>query len=485
MGWLLRTGVAGQQKVERMEPGEDASRQKVRVAVTSVIAAVALTAAKGGVGWQTRSLGILSEAAHSGLDLVAALITFFAVRVADRPADLDHHYGHGKVENLSALIETALLLLTCLWIIYEALERLFWKQVEIQPSWLAFAVMAGSIVVDVSRSRALSRVAASSGSQALEADALHFQTDVWGSLTVLFGLAAVWAGREWSIAWLRAADALAAIVVAAIVLVVGGRLGKRAVDVLLDRAPLDLMERLRAAIRSVPDIQGPVALRARQAGSRLFVDAAVSIGRGASLEAAHALMDQMEERIRDVVPEASVVIHAEPWRTADESLAEAIRLVVSRHATGAHDIFIHDADGKRGVDLHLEVPGDLSLTEAHALTQRIEAELRREIAALGKVYIHVDPMRPAGEARLRTDGDVSRVAGQVRALALAIPGISECSNISVRQLRGRTWITCHCAMDGSLSVRDAHELGLELMRRARREIPGVERVSVHAEPATL
>jgi divalent metal cation (Fe/Co/Zn/Cd) transporter len=213
------------------------------------------------------------------------------------------------------------------------------------------------------------------------------------------------------------------------------------------------------------------------------VDAAVSIGRGTSFEAAHALMDQVEERIRDVVPEASVVIHAEPWRAADESLGEAIRLVVSRHATGAHDIFIHDADGKPGVDLHLEVPGDLSLREAHALTERIEAELRREIAGLGWVYIHVDPMRPAGEARLRTDEDVSRVAGQVRALALTIPGIHECSNISVRQLRGRTWITCHCAMDGSLSVRDAHELGLELMRRARREIPGVERVSVHAEPA--
>jgi cation diffusion facilitator family transporter len=466
-----------------MQTGEGPSRRKVRVALTSVIAAVGLTATKGVVGWQTGSLGILSEAAHSGLDLVAALVTFFAVRVADRPADLDHHYGHGKVENLSALIETALLLLTCLWIIYEALDRLLWKHVEIQPSWIAFAVILGSIVVDVSRARALARVAAASGSQALEADALHFQTDVWGSLTVLLGLAAVWAGREWSITWLRAADALAAILVAVIVLVVGGRLGKRAVDVLLDRAPLDLMERLRAAVRSVPDIQGPVALRARQAGSRLFVDAAISIGRGTSFEAAHSLMDQVEERIRDVVPEASVVIHGEPWRTADESLGEAIRLVVSRHATGAHDIFIHDADGKPGVDLHLEVPGNLSLTEAHALTERIEADLRREITGVGRVYIHVDPMRPVGEARLRTDGDVKRVAGQVRALALTIPGIYECSNISVRQLRGRTWITCDCAMDGSLSVRDAHELGLELMRRARREIPGVERVSVHAEPA--
>lgn len=465
-------------------PDLDASRRKLRVALTSVIAAVGLTATKGIVGWQTGSLGILSEAAHSGLDLVAALITFFAVRVADRPADQDHHYGHGKIENLSALVETALLLLTCFWIIYEALERLLWKHVEIEPSWIAFAVMVGSILVDVSRSRALARVAVASGSQALEADALHFETDVWGSLTVLVGLAAVWAGRQWGITWLSLADALAAILVAAIVLVVGGRLGKRAVDALLDRAPLDLMERLRAAVKSVPDIQGPVTLRARRVGSRLFVDAAVSIGRGASFEGAHALVDQVEECIRHVAPEASILIHAEPLRTANESLGEAIRLIVSRHAAGAHDIFIHETDGKPSVDLHLEVPGELTLAEAHALTEKIEADLRREIPGVGQVYIHVDPLREAGAADVRATGDVGRLAARLRALALKIPGIYDCSHISVRQVEGRTWIACHCAMNGSLSVAEAHELGLELGRQARRHIPGVERVSVHAEPGS-
>lgn len=461
----------------------DAGRRKLRVALTSVIAAVGLTATKGIVGWQTGSLGILSEAAHSGLDLVAALITLFAVRLADRPADQDHHYGHGKVENLSALVETALLLLTCLWIIYEAVERLLWKHVEIEPSWIAFALMLGSILVDVSRSRALARVAAASSSQALEADALHFQTDVWGSLTVLVGLAAVWAGRQWGITWLSLADALAAILVAAIVLVMGGRLGKRAVDALLDRAPLDLMERLRAAVKSVPDIQGPIALRARRVGPRLFVDAAVSIGRGASFEGAHAVVDQVEDRIRGVAPEASIVIHAEPLRTADESLGEAIRLIVSRHAAGAHDIFIHDADGRPGVDLHLEVAGELTLAEAHALTERIEADLRREIPAVGPIHIHVDPLRAAHGGSIQADGDVGGVAARLRRLALSIPGIHDCSHISIRQVEGRTWIACDCAMDGSLSVSEAHELGLELGRQARRHIAGVERVSVHAEPA--
>ncbi len=464
--------------------GLDASRQKVRVALTSVIAAVGLTATKAVVGWQTGSLGILSEALHSGLDLVAALITLFAVRVADRPADRDHHYGHGKIENLSALVETALLLITSLWIIYEALERLFWKAVEIEPSWIAFAVMTGSIVVDVSRSRALARVARATGSQALEADALHFQTDVWGSLTVLVGLTAVWTGRRWGMAWLSLADALAALLVAAIVLTVGGRLGRRAVDALLDRAPIDLVERIRAAVESVPDVQGPVELRARQVGPRLFVDAAISIGRRASFEGAHGVMDEVEERIRDVVPDASVVVHAEPLRTADESLGDAIRLVASRHAAGAHDIFIYDADGKPCVDLHLEAPGELTLTEAHALTERIEADLRREVPRLGRVYIHVDPMREVPAMGIGVDSHAGRVAERLRTLALAIPGIHDCSNVSVRQVDGRIWITCDCTMDGRLSLREAHELGLELMRRALHQIPGVERVSVHAEPAS-
>jgi cation diffusion facilitator family transporter len=464
-------------------PDAKNAHQKVRVAAFSAVAAVALTTAKAVVGWQTGSLGILSEAAHSGLDFIVTLITLFAVRVADRPADRDHHYGHGKAENLSALVETGLLFLTCLWIVSEALERLLWKHVDIEPSWIAFAVMVGSILVDLSRSRALARTARATGSQALEADALNFRTDIWGSLTVLLGLGGVWAGRRWGLPSLFVADAAAAILVAALVMVVSMRLGKRAVDALLDRAPLEVVERIRSAVRSVPDIRGPVALRARQVGHRLFVDAAVSIGRGASFEGAHEVLDRVEEGIRGVAPDASIVIHAEPLRTADESLGDAIRLVVSRHAAGAHDIFIRDADGKPCVDLHLEAPGDLSLTEAHALTERIEADLRREVPNLGQVYIHVDPMRDERAVGAGVERDAGRIAERLRTLASAISGIQACRNIRVRQVEGRTWITCDCAMDGSLSLKVAHELGLELMRRARRHIPGVERVSVHAEPA--
>jgi len=467
---------------KRVATGQAAGQQKVRVALFSALAAVCLVTAKLLVGWRTGSLGILSEAAHSGMDLIASLITLFAVRLADRPADQDHHYGHGKVENLSALVETGLLLLTCLWIIYEALERLLGKPVDIEPTWTAFGVMTGSILVDLWRSRALARVARETGSQALEADALNFRTDVWTSLTVLGGLSAVWAGQRWGMPWLHLADALAAIVVAGIVLMVGSRLGKRAVDALLDRAPLELIEQIRAAIKSVPDVRGPVSLRARMAGPRLFVDAAVPIGRSISFEGAHEVVSQVEERIREIVPEASIVIHAEPLRTEDESLGDAIRLIVSRHAAGAHDMFIYDAEGRRGVDLHLEVPGEVGLAEAHATTERIKADIYREVPRLGSVRIHVDPVRPVRESNVRSEEDAGRLAARLKTLAVSVPGIRDCSDVSVRRMKSGLWLICHCAMDGTLSVREAHEAGLELGRRARREIPGVERVTVHAEP---
>src|SRR5437899_4169161 len=210
--------------------------EKRAVAGNSVLAAIAITALKIIVGVTTGSLGILSEAAHSGLDLIAAIITFFSVRVSDKPADADHQYGHGKVENFSAFIETGLLLLTCVWIIYEAVKRLFFRHVEIEPGITAFVVMFISMAVDFWRSRALGRIAAKYDSQALEADALHFSTDIWSSGVVVVGLALVWAGRSYHVEWLRQADPIAALFVAAVVVSVSWRLARRTVDALLDAA---------------------------------------------------------------------------------------------------------------------------------------------------------------------------------------------------------------------------------------------------------
>jgi len=290
-----------------------ADKEKRQAAGSSVVAAVALTGTKIVVGLTTGSLGILAEAAHSGLDLVAAVMTLFAVRVSGRPADSDHPYGHGKVENLSALFETLLLLATCVWIIYSAVQRLASGKIEIEVTVWSFAVMALSIVVDVSRSRMLYRVAKKYNSQALEADALHFSTDIWSSAVVILGLVCVKLG-EWkpALAILKSADAVAAVVVAIIVFFVCGELGMRTIRALLDTAPAGLDGRIADAAQAVPGVSNCHNVRTRHSGPQLFVDVHVLVNGNQTLEQAHALTEAVEAAIREVVPDADVTVHAEP-----------------------------------------------------------------------------------------------------------------------------------------------------------------------------
>ena len=265
------------------------------------------------VGVLTGSLGILAEAAHSGLDLVAALMTYVAVRISGRPADRTHLYGHGKVENLSALAEALLLFITCGWIIWEATRRLFFHQVEVEVTIWSFAVMATSIMIDISRSRMLSRTAKKYNSQALEADALHFETDVWSSSVVILGLACVKLG-EWvpSLGWLRESDAVAALGVSALVIWVCGRLGRRTVDALLDSAPAGMEERILAAVSAVSGVQDCHNIRVRYSGPKLFIDLHVLVDGNQTLFAAHALTETIEGVIQHIVPDADVTVHPEP-----------------------------------------------------------------------------------------------------------------------------------------------------------------------------
>jgi len=266
------------------------------------------------VGLLTGSLGILAEAAHSALDLVAALVTYVAVRISGRPADRSHLYGHGKVENLSALLETLLLFVTCCWIVREALYRLFFHKVVVEVTFWSFAVMVISIGVDISRSRVLSRVATKYGSQALEADALHFETDVWSSSVVIFGLACVKLG-EWvpSLAWLRDADAVAALGVSALVIWVSVQLGRRTVNALLDSAPEGMDAQILAAVAAVPGVMNCHNVRIRHSGPTFFIDLHVLVDGNQTLFAAHALTETIEDVIRGIAPRADVTVHPEPY----------------------------------------------------------------------------------------------------------------------------------------------------------------------------
>jgi len=292
----------------------DSVREKQSAALGSLMAAVGLTAFKIVVGLATRSLGILAEAAHSGLDLVAAGLTFVAIRVSGRPPDREHLYGHGKVENLSALSETLLLLLTCAWIVWEAVRRLVFHTVEIEVTAWSFVVMLTSIAIDVSRSRVLSRAAKKHSSQALEADALHFRTDVWSSAVVVLGLIAVKAAHAWPrLAFLRNADAVAALLVSAIVMWISAQLGRRTVDALLDRAPEGMEQRIVEAVEAVEGARNCHNVRMRHSGPVLFIDLHVLVDGAQTLAQAHDLTEKIEEAIRKIAPDVDVTVHPEPF----------------------------------------------------------------------------------------------------------------------------------------------------------------------------
>jgi cation diffusion facilitator family transporter len=290
-----------------------ADREKRRAALNSVCAAVGLTGMKIVVGVLSGSLGILAEAAHSGFDLLAAAMTYFAVRISGRPADRSHPYGHGKIESLSALFETLLLLGTCLWIIYAATNRLIHHETEVEVTFWSFAVMATSIVVDVSRSRMLYRAARKHKSHALEADALHFSTDIWSSAVVIVGLAGVAIGdRIDRLEFLDHADAVAAIAVGVIVVQVSIKLGMRTIHALLDTAPAGLEDKIISAVQAIPHVANCHRVRIRHSGPQVFVDLHILVDGQQPLRMVHDLTEEIERAILEIAPDADVTVHPEP-----------------------------------------------------------------------------------------------------------------------------------------------------------------------------
>ena len=462
-----------------------AEREKQHVAFTSVAAAVLLTSLKLVVGILTGSLGILAEAAHSTLDLVAALVTFLAVRLSGRPPDDVHNYGHGKIENLSALVETLLLLATCVWIIYEAIQRLFFRTVHVEISIWAFVVMVVSILVDITRSRMLYDVARKYKSQALEADALHFSTDIWSSTVVIIGLMAVWLGGKlgpgW--AWLAKADAGAALAVAVIVVHVSVQLGRRTISVLLDSAPAGLTERVADAAGQVPGVVGIGSIRIRQAGAAEFADLVVNVDRSVTLEEAHLIATAVEERLAELIPEGDVVVHVEPVQLPDENLTQAVRAIAARFGLRTHNIHSHELHGAKFVDLDVEVPAELTLDEAHQLVSQFEASVRRELPSIRDVNSHIEPaFTPPDPASMPKPGEEAWVRAQVEAIVRELPGLEECVKLHIRHGEEGYDLVVGCTADPSMPIIQAHRLADQLERRLQASLPDVGPVLVHVEP---
>lgn len=373
--------------------------EKQKVAASSVLAAVFLTGMKMVIGLLTGSLGIMSEAAHSALDLGAAVMTLVAVRISSRPADDSHHYGHGKVEGLSAFLEVLLLLATCGWIIYEALHRILVRHAEIEVNFWSFAVMAVSIAIDFSRSRALYRVARKEKSQALEADALHFSSDIWSSAVVIFGLVG-YKFFQW-----HAADSVAALIVAVLVIVVSVRLALRTLDMLLDRAPRGLKPSLEKAVAEIPGVRRVSSLRLRASGPQTFVDMRLLIDSHKQFVEAHQIAEAAEQKISELVPGADVVIHADPEALAEpgpdtdghaDGHADGIvsdLLAAHRNMfVGYHDLSIVRHENSYLVSMHLEMERDDHLDKVHKVCDHLERDIKQRMPG-SKVAIHVEPCR--------------------------------------------------------------------------------------------
>lgn len=472
---------------------EYAIREKRRVALTSVAAAVALTTFKIVVGLATGSLGILSEALHSALDLVAAVITLVAVRASGRPADAAHSYGHGKIENLSALFETVLLLGTCVWIIVEAVERLTLKQVEIDASVWAFAVMAISIVIDVSRSRALKRVARATSSQALEADALHFSTDVWSSSVVIGGLVLVWFGNRLGVGWLLKSDAVAALGVALIVIWISYQLGRKTIADLLDEIPPGLLAEV-AYVARVPGVIEVDRARVRRSGPEAFVDIRLGVAPDSSLEASHAIATAAESAVHRLLPGADVVVHVEPAGDASHGMAwgvpaddtagpthNAVRRLALDLGLGAHNVRTFELGGRWHVELHLEVSDALNVASAHELTERLEAALRQAFPATEQIVTHIEPR--GAEARGTPQPSAERLVADVLAeLAVHSHPPWSIRALSVISLGSRLDVSFACLLDPDTPIVDAHALTDTIEQGMRARIPGLGTIVIHVEP---
>jgi len=457
--------------------------EKRSVAGNSVLAAIAITVLKIVVGFTTGSLGILSEAAHSGLDLVAAIITFFSVRVSDKPADAEHQYGHGKVENFSAFIETGLLLLTCLWIIYEAVERLFFRRVEIEPSLWAFAVMVMSIGVDIWRSRLLGRIAQKYDSQALEADALHFSTDVWSSSVVILGLLLVLAGRAYHIDWLRDADPIAALVVAGIVVHVSWKLARKTVDALLDAAPAGVRAKIMDAVRHVDGVIEVDRIRIRRAGNRYFADVAVGLARTVTFQHSRRVAEMVTAAVRQVLPDADVTVNSVPRADRKENIFDQIRAVATRHNLNVHDVSVQDLTGRLHVEQHLELDERLSLKEAHDRVTALEAEMREEVPEISSILTHIESEPATIEAgdEIVRDPALER---RLKAIAAEFPDVLDMHEIQIKRVRGRLYVSCHCTLPDNLPLSRVHDVQTDLEIRFKQDAPELFRVLIHPEPMT-
>ena len=469
-------------------------KTKHSAALLSVLAAFAITSLKLLTGVLTGSLGMLSEAAHSGIDLVAAAITLFSVHAADRPADDEHNYGHGKIESLSAFLETGLMLLSSVWIIFEAVSRILRRRHLALPlSVWPFVVLLLSIAVDYTRSRSLRKIAREQHSDALAADAVHFSTDLWASLAVLLGLAAPAGGEVLHLPVLQLADPLAALVVAAIILRVSWALARRTADTLLDATPAHegatASQTRRKLIHDLGRIDGVLSvdrLRTRRSGSGFFADVTLAMPRTLTFQRSEQITSAATSAIQRVLPDADVVVHSVPTATLAESVHDRIRAVAARANLSIHDVSLQQYDGVLHLELHLEVDERLPLREAHDIVTRLEAEIHKEVPNIASILTHIEsePATIESPESLEQDREAEALRQTLRQVAWDFPEVLDIHDILVSRHHDRVQVNCHCTLPDELPMAQVHQVITRLENAFKLKAPEVSRLLIHPEPAT-
>jgi cation diffusion facilitator family transporter len=462
---------------------EEMRAEKKNVARNSVLVAIVMTLFKFIVGSLSGSLGILSEALHSLLDLVASTMTLYSVRMSDKPADADHQYGYGKIENFSAFLETGLLFITCVWIVWAAGHRLFFRNVEIEPSIWAVLVMGVSIALDAWRSRALKRVADKYNSQALQADALNFATDIWSSSVVIAGLGFVWAGRHYHIPWLAKADPISALCVAGIVVSVSWRLSRETLDALLDAAPAGVRSEIILQVGGVHGVLGVERVRIRKAGSRYFADVAIGLARNVTFQASDAIVSEVRQLIHKLLGDSDVLVNAVPRALHTESIFDRIRAAALRNNLMVHDISVQDIEGDIHVELDIELDENMLLIAAHDRVTALEADIRAHVPEITSILTHIES-EPATIETSEAIVQDRELEEKLKAIGAKFPDVVDVHEIILKRVREHIFLSCHVTMQDHLPLSRVHEVQNALEIQFQRAAPQLFRVLIHPEPRT-
>lgn len=455
---------------------------KIKVALQSLFAAVIITVIKILAAYFSGSLGVLSEVFNSAIDIFVCLVTIISIKYSSRPPDKDHNYGHEKVENFSALFQVFILFITASYVIYEAMLRLFvLKDYEIKVNIWIFLALIISIIIDVYRARILNKVARETKSNALEADALHFSSDILSSGVVIIGLILVYFNIS------KTADTIAALIVTGVIIYLGFKLSKKSIDSLMDRVPEGMYEKVKYETLLIKGVEDIKSMRIRSSGSKIYIDMVILISRLVPFSKAHDIMDSVERKITELIENADVVIHSEPVETKSETINDRIRMIVSGFGLKCHDIFSHRIDNEIYSELHIEVDNTNDLTKAHSLITEIEEKIISEIDVISHLKIHIDePSDIVFDTRNITQNS-NEIIREVNKILSECADVISSSDIQVISTNGKIRISLNCVFNYIHSFDEVHDivtmLESKIYLNLKENYPKLANVIIHAEPS--